>query len=163
MSRTSQSLLALLIVLFAGCGESNESAVLAELRSTENIEDFQRILSRNRVGEEERLRLLLSVVEENLGNQENVVSYGKVNIALKELNLAAKSGMLSKDAIPTLLNALSNQLSIHDTIVTSETLLILTGLDTGYDQQFVQSYTVEDEPLRLEKIEKWQAWYDQDR
>ena len=45
-----------------------------------------------------------------------------------------------------------------DTLVPAETIRIITGLDVGYDEQFVHSYEEEDEPARQQMLDRWRRW-----
>jgi hypothetical protein len=60
--------------------------------------------------------------------------------------------------VPTLIRALEEQPAMADTLLTAETLRMITGLDVGYDADFVSTYTSDDEGKRREMIAKWKGW-----
>ncbi len=72
----------------------------------------------------------------------------------------AKVGGYSEETVPILLNVLENQRSIADSLITANTIKTITGIDVGYDLNFVKSYTSSDEPMRKEMILKWRSLSD---
>ena len=60
--------------------------------------------------------------------------------------------------MPLLIRALEEQPAIEDTLLTADTLRMVTGIDVGYNADFVSTYTIDDEEKRREMIAKWKAW-----
>ena len=103
--------------------------------------------------------LLLAVIDESLKTKHNVFSYGKLNTVITHLRDLAANGIYTTESVPVLIRAVEEQVAITDTLVTAETLQIITGVDAGYDAAFVSSYKVEDEERREEMISQWRQWY----
>jgi len=99
--------------------------------------------------------IFLRVISHSIKNPARFIDYGKVNLCIFYLNEMAKEGRYSKESVPVLFIALKHQLYMPDTLVTAETIELITGKDIGYNHDFVTSYTDSDEPKRKEMISKW--------
>jgi hypothetical protein len=95
------------------------------------------------------------VISSSIKTQDHLDSYAKLMLSLKYLNDLAKKGVYSMESVPILLNVLEKQRSIADSLITAETIKIITGVDVGYDLNFVRSYTPSDESRRKKMIQKW--------
>jgi hypothetical protein len=89
-----------------------------------------------------------------------VVEYGRVNICVAALHELAGAGVYTVDEVPVLLRTIKMQIHMPDTFATAETLRIITGVDPGYSQEFVTTYSGSeaDEDIRTQKISQWERW-----
>ncbi len=107
---------------------------------------------------EEAIPILLTIMEESLETKYSLLSYGKLNTCLGILRDMAEDGVYTQESVPVLLHVIEEQIVISDTLITAELLTIITGIDPGWDEAFVEGYTAEDLPLWQEKIEQWREW-----
>lgn len=79
---------------------------------------------------------------------------------LREL---ARAGIHSVDEVPILLRQFQIwPVHYKSTQFSAETLQIITGLDVGYNEEFVDNYTEADESERLQMLATWRGWYDKE-
>jgi hypothetical protein len=102
--------------------------------------------------------IFLSVLKDGLGKEYSVLSYGKTNISLKSLHTMAVNGIFISDEVPVLLEVIKRQPSVEDTLVTEDILKIVTGIDVGYNGDFIKNYSAADEPKRQEMLKLWEDW-----
>ena len=107
---------------------------------------------------EEAIPILLTIMEESLETKYSLLSYGKLNTCLGILRDMAEDGVYTQESVPVLLHVIEEQIVISDTLITAELLTIITGIDPGWDEAFVEGYTAEDLPLWEEKIDQWREW-----
>ena len=107
----------------------------------------------------EGVPLLTAALDKSLDSKYDVFSYGKLNSSIYHLHQLAARGTYDIKSVPVLIRVIQEQIAIGDTLLTAETLRLITGLDVGYDARFISEYTSEDEDRRREMIEKWTAWY----
>jgi hypothetical protein len=83
-------------------------------------------------------------------------NYGKISVCLKSLHNLAEKGIYSRDEAVFLLLFIQGQEFITDTLVTAEILKTITGTDVGYDKEFVEKYTQNNESKRKQMIRGWE-------
>jgi hypothetical protein len=105
----------------------------------------------------EGVHIFNEAISSNIQNQDSLANYSKLMISLKYLRGMAEEGIYSIDSIPILLEVIENQRSIADSLITAEIIKIITGIDVGYDFDFVNSYTPSHEPMRKDMILKWRS------
>ncbi len=141
-------------LLLAAC----EPVTLEDLRQADDYEQFNRLAWRLSRQGEEAIPTLLIVMEQSLETKYSLLSYGKLNTCLVILHELATDGVYTLESVPVLVHVIEEQIVISDTLITAEILTIITGIDPGWDEEFVESYTLEDYPQVLEKIEQWREW-----
>jgi hypothetical protein len=99
---------------------------------------------------------ILQVMRESFDAPHDPTSIAAVSQAVEYLHLLAKDGIRSKEELLVLLRAIRWQITIGDTYKTAETLRIITGLDVGYDAEFVRDYQTTDEDTRQQMIRRWE-------
>jgi hypothetical protein len=135
------------------------SSVTAEdLLRADDMEEFNRYASIAGTRGEKAIPMFLEVLDDSLRTKYSVLSYGKMNSSISHLHAFATEGTTDVRSVPVLIRALEEQPAMEDTFVTADTLRMITGLDVGYDSDFVSRYTSEDEGKRREMIAKWKAW-----
>ena len=130
---------------------------------TDDNEEF-RFLAREAIDLRERsILIFLAILNRHVENTGNLTEWSKTNISVTYLRDLARQGIYSIEEVPTLLYVIEElQINIRDTVITAETLQIITGLDVGYDEEFAKRYTGDDEPERLRKIAAWRDWYNKE-
>ena len=134
------------------------SVTSADLIRADDIEEFNRYASIASVRGAKAIPMFADVLDDSLKTKYSVLSYGKVNSAIAHLHALAADGTTDVRSVPALVRALEEQPAMEDTLVTADTLRMVTGLDVGYDADFVAAYTSNDEGKRREMIAKWKAW-----
>ncbi len=152
-------LLVAIAIFLAGC-ERRPDVILGHMLQAEGLDDFQRYAGQARALEEDGIPLFLTVIEASLATPYSVFSYGKTNTCLNHLHDLASEGIYTVEEVPTLLRTINEQIAIMDTLVTAEILEMITGIDVGYDEEFVSSYTPSDEAKRERMISDWHRWYE---
>ena len=135
-----------------------EPVTLDDLRQADDYEEFNRLAWRHSREGAEAIPALLILMEESVETRYSLLSYGKLNTCLGILHKLAQDGVHTPESVPVLLHVIEEQIVISDTLITAEILTIITGIDPGWDEDFVNSYTLEDHPQVLEKIEQWRQW-----
>lgn len=134
------------------------SVTAEDLMRADDIEEFNRYASIASMRSAKAIPMFVEVLDDSLKSRYSVLSYGKVNSSISHLHALAAKGTTDIRSVPMLIRALEEQPAIGDTLVTADTLRIITGLDVGYDADFVSTYTSDDEGKRREMIAKWKAW-----
>jgi hypothetical protein len=134
------------------------SVTAEDLIRADDIEEFNRYASIARMRSAKAIPMFVEVLDDSLRSKYNVFSYGKVNSSIYHLHALAAKGTTDIRSVPMLIRALEEQPAIEDTLVTADTLRMITGLDVGYDADFVSTYTNDDEAKRREMVAKWKAW-----
>jgi len=101
--------------------------------------------------------IFLEVMNSNLSSQDRLESYAKLMVCINQLHELAKEGVYIKEEIPVLFLVLENQRSITDSFRTAKIIEMITGIDGGYDESFVRSYTPDNEKRRKQMISSWKA------
>jgi hypothetical protein len=135
------------------------AVTLDDLLGAEDMEQFNRYAAQAKSQGLDGIPLLLAVVDDSLETKHEVFSYGKLNTSIMHLHDLAAGGVYTLESVPILIRTIEEQVAIEDTLVTAETLQMITGVDAGYDAGFVSSYRVEDEERREEMISQWRQWY----
>lgn len=152
-----------MVVVILGCMAAacspQRTVSLDDLLGAEDMEQFNRYSAQVKEQGVDGIPLLLAVIDDSLETKHNVFSYGKLNTAITHLRDLAADGIYTVESVPVLIRAVEEQVAITDTLVTAETLQMITGVDAGYDAAFVSSYKVEDEERREEMIATWRRWY----
>lgn len=130
-----------------------------DLIQARDMEEFNRHAAAVTALGTEGIPLLNAVLEKSLESKYDVLSYGKLNSSIFHLHELASRGTYHVDSVPVLIRVIDEQIAMGDTLLTADTLRLITGLDVGYDARFVSEYTEDDEERRREMIEKWAAWY----
>jgi hypothetical protein len=77
------------------------------------------------------------------------------------LNDLAVKGVYTIHEIPVLLEQMdAKMVNLEASLIPADTLQRITGLDLGYNSQFVDGFAEEDEPKRQAMLNTWRAWYD---
>ena len=149
--------LAFFCFAFVSCGDRKER-VRQNFLNAETVENTQ--LEAVKVCELglEGIPIFIEAIKKNIHSQDSLLGYGKLLISIRQLHMMAKKGVHSEKSVPVLLKVLKSQRSISDSLITAEAIRIITGLDVGYDEEFVRSYKLSDEPSRLEMISKWEDY-----
>lgn len=152
------ALVAVLGFAVTGCNP-HRVVTLDDLLDAKNMEEFNRYAAQAKSQDLEGIPLLLAVIDDSLETKYDVFSYGKLNTSIQHLHDMAADDVYTVDSVPTLIRVIEEQTAIADTLVTAEILEMITGVDVGYDADFVLSYGVEDEERREEMILQWRKWY----
>ena len=152
-----------MVVVILGCMAAacspQRATSLDDLLGAEDLEQFNEHAMQVKEQGVEGIPVLLAVIDDSLKTKYSVFSYGKLNTSIKHLHDLATEGVYTKESVPVLVRAIEAQTAITDTLVTAETLQMITGVNAGYDAAFVSSYKVEDEERRKEMIAEWRHWY----
>jgi len=143
-------------VVCVACSISTEDIRIGFLNAT-SVEEANAFARKAYSLRLQGIPIFLDVINKSIENQDSLLNYGKLQISLKYMYELASNGVYSKRSVPVLLRVIKKQRSIADTLVTANTIKIITGVDVGYDYKFVQSYSSADEEKRLKMISKWEA------
>lgn len=102
---------------------------------------------------------LSASLEKSIDSLDNV---HRIDTCVDKLYELVKEGIFIHEEVPILLETLhKGHLLMLSTYKTAETLRIITGLDTGYSEAFVKSYTGSktDIEIRQAKIAQWEKWW----
>lgn len=149
---------AMVCCLVVACN-SGRAVTLNDLLAAEDMEQFNRYAAHAKSQGLDGIPLLLAVIDDSLKTKYEVLSYGKLNTSILHLRDLAADGVYTVESVPILIRAIEEQIAIADTLVTANTLQIISGVDVGYDADFVSSYRVENEEQREEMISQWREWY----
>lgn len=105
----------------------------------------------------EGIKEILKILEKSLQNPYNATDYSTANLSINYIYKLVSSGMKydKKEVAETLIMAINKQIYMTDTLTTAKTLQIVTGVDVGYNKEFVETYTENEEPKRQGMILKW--------
>lgn len=156
MQKTECIMLSLILIFVSACMDSKQK-IQDRLLNSSNFD--KSIIYANKAHELgiEGIPIFLKVISASINDQYNVATYGKLMLCVNHLHEMAKKGIRSEESVPILFNLLENQISITDSLITAETLEIITGIEVGYDQNFIETYNTSDEPRRKEMISKWKS------
>ncbi len=93
----------------------------------------------------------------------SIIELSKDGVCLRRLNDLAKKGIYSIFVIPALLKHMEEPFNLQASLEPAETLKLITGLDVGYNEQFVAGYTKDNESNRRQMLAVWRNWYEQRR
>ena len=141
----------------SACSDSKQEIENRLLASTDAEESAEYARKAREMGPE-GIHIFNEVISSSIVKQDNLNYYAKLMLSLNNLHAMALEGVYSDESIPILLNVLERQRSITDSLITAEILEIITGMDVGYDLEFVNSYTPSDESKRQEMIFKWKSF-----
>ena len=146
-------LLSTLLVL-TSCGQTSEE-IRDEFLATDSFDQMQASAQEIRTLGSQGVPIFLEAISNEIETQYSLKSYGRINVSLKNLHALAKEGVCDKTAAPVLFKLLEKQLDMSASLITAETLEIITGVNVGYNEEYIRSYTSEDEPKRKEMIARW--------
>jgi hypothetical protein len=160
MTRIAAAILTLTIScgIIVGC-ESRSDVSVEDLLQAQDMEEFNKHASAAESLGTSGIPLFLKVIDDSLDSRYSVFGYGKLNSSIFHLHDMALRGVFDVRSVPVLVRAIEEQIAIEDTLVTADTLRIITGIDPGYDADFVSSYTPEEEETRRAMIAPWREWY----
>ena len=151
------ALVAALAIGLLACTESRED-LSESLKQATDVEQAAHVSAKVRRLEADGIPIFLAVLNRDLNDRFSLLERAKDNVCLKHLRDLARQGIHDAAEVPDLLRVMDRQIAIDDTIVPAETIRIITGLDVGYDQQFIGSYDEEDEPARQQMLDRWRRW-----
>jgi hypothetical protein len=143
-------------LLCFACDESQQE-IKKQLLTSSNAEESTIYAKKVRELGVHGIPIFNEVISSSIEKQDNLTNYAKLMVSIKHLHEMAKEGIYSKESVPVLLNVIEKQRFIADSLITAEIITIITGLDVGYNLNFVKTYTPSDEPRRKEMILKWRA------
>jgi hypothetical protein len=147
------------VAMLGGCERSPEELV-GSMILTDNIEEFVfRAEEASALGKK-AIPVYLAVLNRHIDNPGSPLEIDKSYWCAFHLRELARAGIHSVDEVPILLRQFQIwPVSYKLTQLSAETLKIITGLDVGYDEQFIESYTEADETKRAKMLAKWRDWY----
>lgn len=127
---------------------------------TDNTEEMWKCAAQIKAEGTKGIPTFLNALTNSLSpeNRWSVTEYGRVAICVSVLHDLVKEGISTEAEVPVLIFTIRNQTDMMQTFMTAETLRLITGVDTGYSQDFVKGYQEKDEPLRQAKIKQWEEW-----
>jgi hypothetical protein len=147
-----------LLALLGGCERSPEELVGAMILA-ENIEEFVfRAEEASALGDK-AIPIYVAVLNRHVEVPGSLLEMDKSYWCVFHLHKLARDGIYSIDEVPVLLRHMQKWRFLKSTRLAAETLQIITGLDVGYDEQFIGHYTDADEPERLRMLAMWRDWY----
>lgn len=151
-----------LLALLGGCKRSPEELV-GSMILTENIEEFVfRAEEASTLGDK-AIPIYLAVLNRHVEIRGSPLEMDKSYWCEFHLHELARKGIYSVDEIPVLLRQLQIWPAFYKSnLLAAATLRIITGLDVGYNEQFIDNYTDADEPKRLQMLAKWRDWYNKE-
>jgi len=147
-----------LACMLVGC-LPQRTVTLEELLQAEDMEEFNKYAIRAKSQGIDGIPLLLAIIDDSLESKYSVFSYGKLNTSIMHLHDLAADNVHTVESVPVLIRAIDEQIAITDTLVSADTLRMITGVNVGYDSDFVSTYKVDDEDQRQEMISAWSRWY----
>jgi hypothetical protein len=150
-------LVAALAVALLACTGSQED-LSASLEQATDVEQAAQVAAKVRRLEADGIPIFLAVLDRDVHDRFSLIERAKDNVCLKHLRDLARQGIHDPAEVPVLLRVMDRQIAIADTIVPAETIRIITGLDVGYDEQFIDSYDEEDETARQQMLDRWRRW-----
>ena len=151
------ALLAALAIGLLACTESRDH-LTGSLKQATDVEQAAQISAKVRRLEADGIPIFLAVLNRDVSDRFSLLGRAKDNVCLKHLSELARQGIHDAAEVPVLLRVMDRQMAIDDTIVPAETIRIITGLDGGYDEQFIDSYEEDDEPARQQMLDRWRRW-----
>lgn len=148
---------AALLLLSVACSDSAQK-ITEEFLATSSTDEMHVLARKARSLGKEGIPILLRVISVSMENQLRLDNYARLNISLRNLYDMAVDEIYTKDEVYFLVEVLSKQRVLDDTIVTAEIIKLITGVDVGYKEEFIKSYTPEDEQKRIEMISKWRSF-----
>jgi hypothetical protein len=150
-------LVAVLAIGLLACTESRED-LSESLKQTTDVEQSAHISAKVRRLDADGIPIFLAVLNRDVTDRFSLLESAKDNVCLKHLRDLARQGIHDPAEVPVLLRVMDRQIAIADTIVPAETIRIITGLDVGYDEQFIAGYEEADEPARQQMLDRWRRW-----
>jgi hypothetical protein len=151
------ALVAALAIGLLACTESRED-LTASLKQTTDVEQAAHISAKVRRLEADGIPIFLAVLSRDVSDRFSLLERAKDNVCLEHLRDLARQGIHDAAEVPILLRVMDRQIAIDDTIVPAETIRIITGLDVGYDEKFIDRYEEQDEPARQQMLDRWRRW-----
>ena len=150
-------ILTIFVCLFCSACSDSKQEIKQRLLTSSDAEESAIYAKKVRELGLQGIPIFNEVISSSIENQDNLSNYAKLMLSVKHLHDLAKEGVYSESSVPILLDLLEKQRSIADSLITAEVVQTITGLDVGYNIDFVNSYTPSDEPKRKEMISKWRS------
>jgi hypothetical protein len=151
-------------VLLVGCAPS-PGDLFEKMMETNDNEEF-RFLCADAVDlGKDSIPIFLAILSREIPEERrlSLIELTKTGRSIQGLSDLARQGIYSIHAIPILLRHMGEDLIRLDiSLGPAETLKLITGIDVGYNEQFVADYTEAEEPRRKEMLAAWRAWYEQE-
>lgn len=132
-----------------------------KIKSSTNIEEAASYIKKIEKLNEDALPVLIDIIQELQNDQFKLINNGKISACLESLLRLANKGVHSKTEARALLEIIKTQRFMGSTLLTAKILEVITGIDVGYNQKFVENYTAEQEALRQKMISKWEDALDE--
>jgi hypothetical protein len=145
------------VCLFCSACSASEQEIRQRLLTSSDAEESAIYAKKVRELGLQGIPIFNEVISSSIDNQDNLDSYAKLMLSLKQLHGMAMEGVYSESSVPVLLDVLEKQRSIADSLIAAEVVKIITGLDVGYDLNFVKAYTPSEEPKRKKMILAWRS------
>ena len=150
-------ILTIFVCLFCSACSDSQHEIKQRIKASSDAEESAIYAKKIRELGLQGIPIFNEVISSSLENQDNLSNYAKLMLSVKHLHDLAKEGIYSESSVPILLDVLEKQRSIADSLITAEVVQTITGIDVGYNIDFVKSYTPSDEPKRKEMILKWRS------
>ena len=154
-------IISLLFCLICSSCSSSKEEIIQDILLSSNPDKTNVYANKARDLGVDGIIIFLTVISKSLDMQADVTTYGRLTICYRNLNEMAKEGIYTEESVPVLFNVLEKQISIVESLITAETLEIITGIEVGYDKNFVNHYTSSDEPKRKMMIKEWKKRWEE--
>ena len=146
-------------LLLTSCIDNEESLGSAMLKA-DTIDETIMYSKKLETFKEAALPVYIEIINILIVDEHKLNNYGKINVCLDSLLNLAKKGIHSKDETIALLNIIEKQRFINDTLKTAKILETITGIDVGYNENFVKKYSSESEDSRTKMLKSWREYLD---
>jgi hypothetical protein len=148
------------VLLMTGSCNPSPERLVGHMILTENIEDFAILAHETSTRGDEAIPIFLAVLNRHVYVTGSPLELDKTYWCLVHLRDLARQGIYNRDEVPTLIRVTEDWHGIFEySVIPAETLKLITGVDVGYDEAFVERYTEADEPERQQMIAAWRDWY----
>jgi hypothetical protein len=148
-----------LFIFINACSKPSKEELLATLINSYDSDEIIICSKKIQSLGAEGIPLFLSGINEANKDKYNSGNYVKLGIILTNLNEMASQDIYTLDEVSVLLNLLNSQIDIQGTLITAKTLNLITKVDVGYNDDFVNQYNMKDEDKRQKMISNWRRWY----
>src|SRR5262245_31114391 len=119
----------------------------------ENIEEFVFRANEASTLEDKAIPIYLAVLNRHVEIRGSPLEMDKCYWCVFHLHELARKGIYSVDEIPVLLREFQIWPAVDKSnLLAADTFQIITGIDVGYNEQFIDKYTDADEPNRLQML-----------
>ncbi len=155
----------MILSLSSGCGRSSSELFDAMMEADDN-EQIRFISAEIMDQGGDGIPILLAILSRDVppDRRLSLIELSKDGAALTRLNDLAVKGVYTIHEIPVLLEYMdAKMVNLQASLIPADTLQRITGLDVGYNSQFVSGFSKELEPKRQKMLSAWRAWYDDRR